>query len=278
MSESLSSKVTRRLRMTASSAALWGPDKLSYRAGLRTTEGYTLPDFLGLGAQRAGSTWLWGNLRCHPDLFLPSRKELHYFNLYFYAPLETYASRFLEGAGKIKGEITPAYSILPRAKIGFVRQIMPSVKLLLVLRNPIDRAWSRAKMGLRELGPQGMSSRRFSERRFRQALVHRSSRARGDYLTIIDNWLHFFPQDQLKICIYDDLAHDPQEFLRDIFTFLGVTTDVPWDRFPFTVVPNPTPTTPMPDEYRALLQTMYHSQIEELYQRFGSKVEAWRCA
>jgi len=264
--------------MTASSTALWGPDKLGYRLGLRKVENLTLPNFLGLGAQKAGSSWLWANLRCHPELFLPARKELHYFNLHFYSSLASYSSWFEEADGKIKGEITPAYGILPRRRISFVKQIMPDVKLILILRNPIDRAWSRAKMVLREPGDTEIDLHAFSEGYLRRAIIHPSSQARGDYLTIIDNWLEYFAQEQLHLCFFEDLTQRPREFLSAIFSFLGVRQEVDWSVFPFATNPNPTPTTAIPPQYRQLLEDIYCARIEALYQRFGSKVERWRCA
>jgi hypothetical protein len=267
----------RRARMTASQVALWTPDKMAHRIGFRSTARLTLPDFLGLGAQKAGSTWLWANLRCHPSVFLSAKKELHYFNQHFYKSLSSYAAHFCDGEARVKGEITPAYGILPPRTIRFLRQIMPNVKLLLVLRNPIDRAWSRAKMYLREPGQSRIEFTKYTNHEIHRALAHSSSRARGDYLTIIDNWLRFFPRQQLYIGYYDDLAQDPKEFLEGIFDFLGVPSNVDWNLFPFARNPNPTPPIPIPHEYRQLLTKLYADQIEALYQRLGEKVRGWRC-
>jgi hypothetical protein len=277
MKEGMPHRLIRRARMTASSAALWSPDKLRYRIDPARAAPLTLPDFLGIGAQKAGTSWLWANLRCHPHLFLPPRKELHYFNLYFYSGLAKYASLFADADGQVRGEITPAYGILPPRTIRFVRQIMPDVKLILILRNPIDRAWSRAKMVLREPGAKDINMDNFSERELRRALVHSSSLARGDYLSIIDNWLQFFPTQQLHICFFDDLVEQPMKFLGGIFEFLGVSTDVDWAQFPFETNPNPTPKTPIPEECKLLLEAMYCAKIEDLYRRLGSRVECWRC-
>jgi len=277
MREGISVKIARRARLSASSAALWGVDKVSYRLGLRNAAKLTLPDFLGLGAQKAGSSWLWANLRCHPDLYLPAGKELHYFNLYFYSSLASYAAQFEGGTGKLKGDITPAYSILDPPKIRFVRQIMRHVKLILILRNPIDRAWSRAKMVLSEPGDKEIDVKAFSRQHLLRALADPSSRARSDYLTIIDNWREHFPKEQLHICFFEDLTQRPKEFLTAIFAFLGVRSDVDWGMFPFEKSPNPTPPTTIPPQYRQLLEEMYCPQIEGLYERFGGKVEAWRC-
>ena len=155
---------------------------------------------------------------------------------------------------------------------------MPAVKLILILRNPIDRAWSRAKMVLREPGDDSLDLGRFSERQIRRALAHPSALARSDYITIINNWSRFFPSEQFYICFYDELSHRPREFLEGVFKFLEVRSNVEWDIFPYRVVPNPTVRTPIPDEYRRLLERHYCPEIEVLYQRFGTPIESWRCS
>ena len=144
-------------------------------------------DFLGIGAQKAATTWLAEQLRKHPHFWIPPRKELHYFdrdpsypspshlaasNLvrriylanpwkdikrlkhasdmpwllrYHLSPVSDtwYRSLFREGRGKIKGEITPAYSMLNPQDVSHIRRLTPDLKIIFILRNPIDRAWSQ---------------------------------------------------------------------------------------------------------------------------------------
>jgi hypothetical protein len=278
MKKTFAFKLERRLRMTASSAALWSPEKIAYRFGLRSSEDLALPDFLGIGVQKAGTTWLWANLRCHPELFLPPKKELHFFNFHFYNSLAGYASQFEKGKGKVRGEITPAYAILSKQKIAFIKKVMPSTKLILILRNPIDRAWSRARMVLKGANAKEIDLTRFSEKEIRRSLAHRSSRARGDYLSTIDNWLEYFPEKNLYICFYDDLSLRPKKFLMGIFNFLGVRSDVDWNGFPHAKTLGRGAKATIPDKYRQILEEMYCSSIEELYKRFGAQVENWRCS
>ena len=147
------------------------------------------PDFIGIGAQKAGTTWLGRNLRLHPEIWMPGIKELHYFNerindpknlistalrqdngrrhrepalapagqespptppepvlqedflwdLRYYAGAPGdgwYASLFEPGRGKVKGEITPAYSMLGRDSIARVHDLVPEAKLIFMMRNP----------------------------------------------------------------------------------------------------------------------------------------------
>ena len=145
------------------------------------------PSFIGIGAQRAGTGWLYRNLAKHPDIWLTPLKELHYFDnpnevdsmgsrlrsstwrrqcaarilrdcfpgsrgtlrwdlRYFFGRRsdDWYASLFLPNKYQISGEITPAYSILDSGTVGHIRKIMPDVKIVFLMRNPISRAWSHA--------------------------------------------------------------------------------------------------------------------------------------
>ena len=118
------------------------------RLGWRPRRVAHLPDFLGIGAQKAGTTWLHENLRCHPELYLPDAKELHYFDWDFHQSLRSYAEHFRDGADRVKGEITPGYSILSSIRIALIKDLMPDLRLLFLVRNPISRAWSQALMNL----------------------------------------------------------------------------------------------------------------------------------
>ena len=69
---------------------------------------HALPHFLGIGAQKAGTTWLAENLRCHPEVFLPERKELHWLDHKFERPLSDWAAHFADAGERKRGEITPA--------------------------------------------------------------------------------------------------------------------------------------------------------------------------
>ena len=96
---------------------------------------YPLPDFLGIGAQKAGTTWLHDNLSCHPELYLPPEKEIHYFDQHNDKPI-SYYSQFFKKSKKnracVKGEITPAYSVLPQNMIERIMGIMPHLKIIFV--------------------------------------------------------------------------------------------------------------------------------------------------
>ena len=111
----------------------------------------TLPSFLGIGAQKSGTTWLHARLREHPSLFLPAEKELHYFDWNFHRPLHGYARRFADAGDRLPGEITPGYGMLSPDRISFVARVLPGVRLIYLMRDPVERAWSQVVMNAIEI-------------------------------------------------------------------------------------------------------------------------------
>jgi hypothetical protein len=249
-------------------------EKWPYLLGIRSTANLYLPDFLVIGAQKAGTSWIYENLCCHPELYLPETKELHYFDSFFYRSLKSYSLNFESGGLNVKGEITPEYSIIPLRRIRFVRSIMPDLKLIFFMRNPVDRAWSQALMNIVR-NPQ-RNIREVEDSEFFAHFKHSRSVMRGDYLTTLDKWLNQFPPEQMHIGFFEDIVNSPKETLCEIFWYLGVSSDVDWDSFPYNKVVNSNPKIPMPEKYKVFLQDMYRSDIVLLKERFGSRVDSWR--
>lgn len=256
-------------------------EKTLYRAGLFSAEKLTLPDFLCIGAQKAGTTWLYENLRLHPDIYLTPRKELHYFDWQYSRPLRDYARQFSGAGNKVKGDVTPGYGVISKDRIGFIHAIMPRAKFLMLLRNPVDRAWSHAVMGLCTV-----SGRPIDEINVDEFIAHfRSPRSvrLGSYSRIIANWETKFPRNQILIEFFDDIISAPQVILSRVFGFLGVTIDVDWDLFPLATIVRPhgkldaAPASPvtMPDACRDFLETFYRDEIDRLSRRFGDPVTRW---
>ena len=100
------------------------------------------PNFLVIGAQRAGTTWLYECLREHPEIFLPETKELHYFDLNHEKGDEWYFRHFEGASEKAIGEITPNYYQYPGA-IEKAHVLLPEAKFIFILREPKARAISQ---------------------------------------------------------------------------------------------------------------------------------------
>jgi hypothetical protein len=250
------------------------PEKWAYSRGLPLAAGLCLPEFLCIGAQKAGTTWLYENLRLHPEIYLPDRKEIHYFDRRFHRSLRYYSRFFAPGRGRVKGDITPSYSVLPRRRIQAIFRLLPDLRLIFFLRNPIERAWSHALMEFVKL-----RGRRYEEVSEAEWLAHfrsEESRRRGDYATLIEEWLSVFPEEQLFVGLFEDIVQRPEALLRDTFRHLGVGQAVDLSAFPFRTRVHAGAGAPLPPKYRAVLEELYAPDLERLSTRMGERVEGWR--
>lgn len=242
--------------------------------GVPPPPGWQLPQFLGIGAQKAGTTWLHRQLRCHPSLFLPVRKELHYFDKRYDQSLGVYARHFRGARNRMRGEITPAYGVLHPDRIQFIHRVMPDLKLILLLRNPVSRSWSHALMQL--VKRAGRRYEDVPEEEFYAHFLSPGSRMRSDYVTTVDNWLAVYPADQLFVGFFEDVRERPGELLTKVFAHLNVPQVDDWSQFPMEREVHVGVRVPMPDKYREFLEGLYADDIERMIARFGTRCEAWR--
>jgi hypothetical protein len=259
-------------RGTIAAAERW-----CYRNGLLERDALHFPDFLCIGAQKAGTTWLYKNLRHHPGIQLTQPKELHYFDRYFHESLDSYSRHFEQEdfavREKVTGEITPAYCFIPVRRIQFIHDMRPDLRLIFLMRNPVERAWSHAVMNLVE-----HSDRRFEDIPDEDFFAHYRSEGaveRGDYLATLDNWLSVYPRKQLYIGFLEDLAQRPQQLLTDVFEHIGVTTEVDWASFPYNRKIRTAEKPAMPQAHRRFLQAMYREDIQQLAERFAGPPQQW---
>jgi hypothetical protein len=150
---------------------------------------------------------------------------------------------------------------------------MPSVRLILVLRNPVDRLWAAAIMHLVS-GPK----RKFtdvSESEFFKVMSKKDNLERGFYPNILKNWRSAFPKEQMLILFYDDLVENPQTFLQCCFEFIGVSAVDSWSRFPLHVRFNKTPDFTMPEKFREHIFNIYKPSVLTLSKEFGDKIKPW---
>jgi hypothetical protein len=142
--------------------------------------------------------------------FLFSRRDFNYFR-----------RLFPENPIHCCGEITPAYCTLTESQIELIHQYFPNLKIILLLRNPIDRAWSHARMELlfrKKKDIQSLSPSVLEEFLFRD----RGVQMRNNYPEIIRRWSRVFGRDKIFIGIYDDIKVNPEALLQEIFHFLKV--------------------------------------------------------
>jgi hypothetical protein len=176
------------------------------------------PNFLVVGAQRCGTTWLHENLRTHPDVFLPATKELNFFSdikSSWSKGFDWYFNQF-SGAEKYKaiGEITPEYFVDPYAAER-IEAALGNIKIICILRAPVERAYSSYKKGLRELN-WNCSFEDFMENDIDFSVK------RGLYAPQLERYLSIFGKENVLVLSYDQIDREPHEFLRSVYRFIGV--------------------------------------------------------
>jgi len=269
-----------------------------------------VPHFVCIGAHKAGTTWLYENLKRHPALWLPPIKELHYLdgipglpkvaqrlNEAIKGAVETgriadparldlmrkyvldqpkdfawYRSLFEPAGERLTGDMTPAYSTLPPAVVGGIRELLPDCRVIFIMRNPIERAWShfrsnaeKAKLDVAAVGLDVI----------RRQVDSPSSQIRTAYTRTIETWEQFFPRDRILYLFYDDLLADRDSFLATVCRFLGVPFDGRCFADTRDAVVNRSMALEIDPGAHAYLARKYHEEIAALQRRFGGHTDRW---
>jgi hypothetical protein len=219
------------------------------------------PDFMGIGLQKAGTRWLYLQLKGHPRFWMPPIKELHFFDKVaagkkFPAPrmvaklsrdsfaraedrafaglikqlkpqpkpdLDLYASLFDPAGDSITGEITPGYGALPPDQIAGIARRFPDLKIVLMLRDPISRLWSNVNDAANKgaLPPQSLLT--VEGMRSTIALPVISA---GSYpARTFRKWASFFPHDRIGTFFLDDVIGAPETTRAAVFSFFHVDAE-----------------------------------------------------
>jgi hypothetical protein len=202
-----------------------------------TGRGGRLPDFLGIGTQRGGTTTLYDRLRTHPDLYLPEKKEIHYFSRNFDQPLGWYTAHFANARRTQRtGEVTPYYLFHPEAPQR-IAALRPQVRLIVLLRDPVERALSAYfRCRRRDLESLELEAA-FAAEHDRLADAERtiatpggrhlshqehSYLARSRYEEQLARYQAHFPRSQMLILRSEDFFAEPETAWRQIQEFLDV--------------------------------------------------------
>lgn len=177
-------------------------------------------DFLGIGAQKCGTTWIFSQLKKHPQIRFPGGKEVHFWDLRYERGTSWWINLFETESTEIKqGEITPAYAVLESSRIAELYRLAPQVRLFYSIRNPIARAWSSALMAMRRAE---MTLDETSDRWFIDHFNSAGSRHRGDYRRCMETWLSIFPTDAFKLIFFDDIVSSPRAVMTELAEHLGI--------------------------------------------------------
>lgn len=202
-----------------------------------------LPNFLVIGAGRSGTTSLHHYLGQHPDVFLPANKAPSYFYCcdsppsadpyqhlvsrnYFVRDFAQYQALF-DGvrSERAVGEVSPVYLATMQAASRIAKQI-PEVKLVGIIRNPVERAYARF-LGRTRDGLERRTSFAEIVREESEAGLIRDD-ASGTYVAsgfvfhFLESYLERFPRESFRVRLFEDLKTDSEGLVSDLFEFLGV--------------------------------------------------------
>jgi hypothetical protein len=105
--------------------------------------GVLLPDFLVVSPAKTGTSWLFQHLRHHSQILIPPQKEVRYFDANWRThDIDWYCAHFSRQRGQLAGDVSPTYALLPAFAIKHISILKPDLKIVLLLREPLARAWS----------------------------------------------------------------------------------------------------------------------------------------
>ena len=191
-----------------------------------------LPTFIICGTQKGGTTALYHYLREHPEICMSKKKEVHFFDLNYHMGIKWYEKNFAHcNSGKVKaiGESSPLYMYLEEVPER-IHETLPDIKLVFILRHPVDRAYSHYWHEVR-LGYEYLSFRdaiRVEEDRLSRGDIfsrrHYSYKDRGKYIIQLKRFRKYFSDDQMLILVTEDLRRSPEDVMKKILGFIGVDT------------------------------------------------------
>ena len=222
-----------------------------------SSTGASRPDFLCVGAQKAGTSWLYCQLALHPDFWMPPIKEIHYFdnlsrNKRLFPPrckderdlcflesmkslsirphvdLENYGRLFMHKGSRLSGDISPGYSTLSDEIIQQAVSYFRKLKVIFLARDPVERAWSQLSTAVRLERISRFNASNIDEviRNLRRPGV--SSRSYPS--KIVARWRRHVHPDLFRLYFFDDLQRNPAELRRCILHFLGADPNKPSGR------------------------------------------------
>lgn len=230
-------------------------------------------NFMGIGAQKAGTTWLYEQLAAHPRIGFPGGKEVHYWDARRATlPESWYCELFATGDGRCNGDITPAYATLELPVVRRIGALFPELRVLFLLRNPIERAWSAALMAMdrAELDLDEVSDQWFLDH-----FHSRGSLLRGDYARTLTIWREVFPSEQLLVLFFEELCTAPAALLGRVAAFLGLPPAPEWTPAMVTTPVFAGRGAPLRPTLRKPLLELYRPRIAALERCLGCDLGHW---
>ena len=275
----------------------------SLKEGKRSPTRGAGPDFLCIGAHKAGTTWLYQQLDSHPDFWMPPVKELHYFDQLSRVQraahprcrderdrrfldrlkslsaeagidLENYGRLFEPKVSLVSGDISPNYSTLNNKVVQQVVGYFRNLKVIFLARDPVERVWSHLSMEVhyRQIEPFDVTNIDEVNRN----LLRRGMLLRSYPSAVVARWKRYFDPEQFRVYFFDDLQRNPAELRRSILRFLGADPDKPsgrlnadynsWTRMEKL---------PLTNKVRSHLAQFFKKELKTCAARLGGPARDW---
>ena len=253
-------------------------------------ENLVLPNFIIIGAARSGTTTLYNWLQAHPDVYLPvsARPEPHFFlkSLEYKKGISYYSDHYFSAwkGQKAIGEKSTSYLYRATIVAPRLKEILPDVKLIALLRNPVDRAyssyWFTVNEGLETLTFEEALDRENERLENPKLLFWDEVRPfayidRGHYLPQIKTFLEYFPRRSIFIGLFDELIENPSKLFREILRFLEL--DENFTPISFDDIRNEAASgkPPINTSTRKRLLDIYKNEIQELNVLIDVDLSCW---
>jgi hypothetical protein len=178
--------------------------------------------FIGVGGQKCASTWIYDVLADHPDVCLSQDKELDFFSNFWDRGYAWYMNQFDGERAKLAvavGEVSPSY-LSDSDAASRAAQYNRNMKVIVTLRNPLDRAYSNHKHNIRQGFVPG------NDLSFEKSLAENPTYIEhGYYGKYLGNWLRHFPKQQVLVILFEDIVADPVGVAASVYRFLDVSDD-----------------------------------------------------
>jgi Sulfotransferase domain len=182
----------------------------------------TLPHWLVCGAQRSGTSSLWSLLQQNERVFVPTiDKEINYFTQEYHRGLAWYEGLFAEAdPDQVPGEVSPYYMIFADQAAPRIRELLPDVRLMFILRDPVERAYSIFRFDVvRGKYPD------LYDKTFERVLDEPKGKrylANGEYHNLLRPYFDLFARDQIKVVLHEELFASVRHGMDEVFDFIGV--------------------------------------------------------
>jgi len=189
-----------------------------------------LPTFVIAGMPKAGTTALAAHLQGHPDVFVAPQKEVHFFDTNFEWGVDWYRSQFAGAAGQPAiGDATPTY-VATESNIERMASLLPEARVILVVRNPVDRAishywWMRGGAGLERRTFEDAVRAEMKDPDGTHTFPHFSYLAGSRYMTFVERLERYYSRESMLVVVGEDLRSDSINSFQTVCRFLGVRDD-----------------------------------------------------